>query len=237
MTEVVAPPIAECEPWPLVKLLDFEKEVTGMFMSGHPLDNFSFEIKHYGLTTIAEFNEFKEAVNLLPNPGRTFRIAGLVAEAQHRISKTGNKYGVFFIEDYSAKMELMLFSEDYVKFSNYLEAGMAIFLTGTFRQRYSKSEFEFKVSNITLLESLKKCCTKKLQIEVHPKDISQELIDFLDNNIQRFPGNSLFKFCIHDSKSELKFGMYSIERGFEMNDEMASYLQQKPELEVQVELT
>ena len=117
-----------------------------MFMSGHPLDNFSFEIKYYGLTTIAEFNEFKEAVNLHPNPGRTFRIAGLVAEAQHRISKTGNKYGVFYIEDYSAKMELMLFSDDYVKFSNYLEAGMAIFLTGTFRQRYSKSEFEFKVS-------------------------------------------------------------------------------------------
>ena len=123
MSEVVAPPIAECEPWPLVKLLDYEKEVTGMFMSGHPLDNFSFEIKHYGLTTIAEFNEFKEAVNLHPNPGRTFRIAGLVSEAQHRISKTGNKYGVFHIEDYSAKMELMLFSDDYVRFTNYLEAG------------------------------------------------------------------------------------------------------------------
>ena len=164
-----------------------------MFMSGHPLDNFSFGIKHYGLTTIAEFNEFKEAVNLHPNPGRTFRIAGLVAEAQHRISKTGNKYGVFYIEDYSAKMELMLFSDDYVKFSNYLEAGMAIFLTGTFRQRYSKSEFEFKVSNITLLESLMKSCTKKLQIEVHPNDISQEFIDFLDKNVQRFPGNSLIK--------------------------------------------
>src|SRR5450432_2965699 len=233
MTEVVAPPIAECEPWPLVKLLDFEKEVTGMFMSGHPLDNFSFEMKYYGLTTIAEFNEFKEAVNLHPNPGRTFRIAGLVVEAQHRVSKTGNKYGVFYIEDYSAKMELMLFSDDYIKFSNYLEAGMAIFLTGTFRQRYSKSEFEFKVSGITLLESLMKSCTKKLQIEVHPKDVSQDFIDFLDKNVQRFPGNSSLKFCIHDNQSQLKFGLYSVEKGFEMNDEMANYLQQKPELEVQ----
>lgn len=237
MNEVVAPHIADCEPWPLIKLLDFEKEVTGMFMSGHPLDNFSFEIKHYGLVTIAEFNEFKEAVNLQPNPGRNFRIAGLVVEAQHRISKSGNKYGVFHIEDYSAKMELMLFSDDYVKFSNYLEAGMAIFLTGTFRQRYSKSEFEFKVHNITLLESLMKSCTKKLQVEVHPKDISQEFIDFLYKNVQQFPGNSSLKFCIHDSKSQLKFGMYSVEKGFEMNDEMANYLQQKPELDIQVELT
>ena len=131
----------------------------------------------------------------------------------------------------------MLFSDDYVKFSNYLEAGMAIFLTGTFRQRYSKSEFEFKVHNITLLESLMKACTKKIQIEAHPKDISQEFIDFLDKNVQRFPGNSSLKFCIHDSKSQLKFGLFSVEKGFEMNDEMANYLQQKPELEVQVELT
>ena len=184
MAEVVAPPLPECEPWPLIKLLDFEKEVTGMFMSGHPLDNFSFQLKHYGLTSIAEFNDFKEAVNLHPNPGRIFRIAGLVSEAQHRIAKSGNKYGVFHIEDYTAKMELMLFSDDYVKFSNYLEAGMVIFFTGTFRQRYNKSEFEFKVSQISLLESLMKNCTRKLQIETDPKNISQEFIDFIAENIQ-----------------------------------------------------
>ena len=56
-------------------------------------------------------------------PARHFRIAGLVTEAQHRISKKGNKYGVFYMEDYTSKMELMLWSEDYVRFSNYLEAG------------------------------------------------------------------------------------------------------------------
>ena len=237
MAEISAPPLAECEPWPLIKLLDYEKDVTGMFMSGHPLDNFSFQLKHYGLTPIAEFNEFKEAVNLHPNPGRTFRIAGLVAEAQHRISKTGNKYGVFHIEDYTSKMELMLFSDDYVKFNNYLEAGMVIFISGTFRQRYSKSEFEFKVSQITLLESLMKSCTKRLQIEADPKDISQDFIDFIEKNVKRFPGNTALKFCIHDRLAELKVGMYNMEQGFEMNDEMANYLQQEVELDVVVELT
>jgi DNA polymerase III subunit alpha len=235
MEEVKPPPMGECEPWPLIKLLDYEKEVTGMFMSGHPLDNFSFQLKHYGLTPIAEFNDFKEAVNLHPNPGKTFRIAGLVAETQHRVAKSGNKYGVFHIEDYTAKMELMLFSDDYVKFNNYLEAGMVIFLTGTFRQRYNKSEFEFKVNQISLLESLMKSCTKKVQIEADPRSISQDFIDFIAHNIHHFPGKSSLKFYINDTK--LKFGMYTLENGFEMNDEMASYLQQNPELDVQVELT
>ncbi len=237
MTEVVPPSMMECEPWPLIKLLDFEKEVTGMYLSGHPLDNFSFQLKHYGLTPIAEFNEFKEAVHLHPNPGKTFRIAGLVSEAQHKIAKSGNKYGVFHIEDYTSKMELMLFSDDYVKFNNYLEAGMLVFITGTFRQRYNKSEFEFKVNGVTLLETLMRSCTKKLQIDTEPKYITGEFIDFITENVNLHPGSTSLKFCINDVSSKIKFSMYSLEHGFEMNDEMANYLQQKPELEVQVELT
>src|SRR5665647_3166629 len=161
MAEVTPPVIPECEPWPLIKLLDNEKDIIGIYMSGHPLDNFKFQIRHYGLTTVAEFNEFKEAVNLHPNPARSFRIAGLVTEAQHRISKNGNKYGVFFIEDYSAKMELMLWSEDYVRFSNFLETGMVISLSGGFSRRDQNSPFEFKVNSVTLLESLMKSSTKK----------------------------------------------------------------------------
>jgi DNA polymerase-3 subunit alpha len=237
MEEVSPPKLYECEQWPLIKLLDYEKDVTGMFISGHPLDNFKFEIKYYGLTPILEFNEFKEAVNLHPNPGRNFRMAGLIAEAQHRISKNGNKYGVFFIEDYTARMELTLWSDDYVRFSNYLEAGMVIFLTGNFRQRFSKSEFEFKVSSICLLESLMKSCTKKLQIEVHPKFIDENMIGFVENNVRKFPGKSSLKFCFSEPASKLKVRMYTQANGFEMNDELAKYLQEKPELEVQVELT
>ena len=237
MTEVVPPRLPDCAPWPLIQLLDHEKEVTGMFMSGHPLDNFKFELKYYGLTPIAEFNEFKEAINLQPNPGKQFRMAGLVAAAQHKISKNGNKYGVFVIEDYTSKMELTLWSEDYVKYSNYLEAGMVIFISGCFRQRYSSSQLEFKVSAITLLETMKKLYTKKLHIDTHPKYITKDLVHFFEQNIKNFPGNSSLKFCLADNTSKSKVGMYSLENGFEMNDEMAKFLQQTPELDVQVELT
>ena len=76
-----------------------------------------------------------------------------------------------------------------------------------------------------------------MQIEADPKDISQEFIDFMDKNVHQFPGKSSLKFCINDANSKLKFGMYTLEKGFEMNDEMANYLQQKPEFDVQVELT
>src|SRR5690242_7138363 len=172
MEDVTPPLIPDCQPWPLITLLDNERDVIGMYLSGHPLDNFKFLLKYYKFDTIAEFNEFKSAINLYPNPSRSFRIAGLVTEAQHRISKRGNKFGVLHLEDYSEKMELLLFGEDYVKYTHYLEPGMVICLSGSFKQRYNTSPFEFRIGNICLLESVMKSSTKKLNLEVNPKDIS-----------------------------------------------------------------
>ncbi len=237
MEEVTPPVIPDCQPWPLIQMLDFEREVIGMYLSGHPLDNFKFQLKYYKFDTVAEFNEFKAAINLYPNPSRSFRIAGLVTEAQHRISKKGNKFGVMHLEDYTEKMELMFFGENYVKYAHYLEPGMVINITGSFKQRYSNSPYEFQINNICLLESVMKISTKKLNIEINPKDVSEEMINFIGGNIQKFPGNSGLRFNICDEISNLKFAMYTMDNAFEMNDEMANYLQHKPECEVKIELT
>ncbi len=237
MEDVVPPAIPDCQPWPLIQLLDNEREVIGMYLSGHPLDNFKFLLKYYKFDTVSEFNEFKAAINLYPNPARSFRIAGLVTEAQHRISKRGNKFGIMHLEDYSEKMELMFFGEDYVKYTHYLEPGMVLSISGSFRQRYQTSPYEFKINNICLLESVMKSNTKKLNIEINPKDVSNELINFVGTNIQKFPGNSGLRFSICDDISNLKFAMYTMDNIFEMNDEMANYLQLKPEYEVKIELT
>jgi len=237
MGEVTPPIIPDCEPWPLIQMLDHERDVIGMYLSGHPLDNYKFQIKHYKFDTIADFNEFKSAVHLHPNPSRSFRIAALVTEAQHRISKRGNKFGVMHLEDYSEKMELMLFGEDYVKYNNYLEPGMVICINGSFVQRYQTSPYEFKIGSMSLLETVMRSNTKKLHIDMNPKDVSKDFIDFVGSNVQKFPGNATLKFNICDSLSKLKFAMYTSHKCFEMNDEMASYLQQKPELDIKIELT
>ncbi|HTQ29430.1 MAG TPA: DNA polymerase III subunit alpha, partial [Puia sp.] len=237
MPEVATPKIPNCEPWTLTELLDHEKEVTGMFMSGHPLDHFRFEIKHYGITSLADFNEIKEAVMLQANPNKNFRIAGLVTEAQHRVTKTGKQFGSFILEDYSGKSEFLLWSEDYAKFSNYLEKGKNLFLTGSFRQRFNKSEFEFKVDRILLLESIKQFLTRQLVIDMDARFVNENLISFVEKNVKKFPGKSTIRFNITESKSQTRISMFSMENGFEMNDEMAEFLQNKPEMEVQIVTT
>jgi DNA polymerase-3 subunit alpha len=235
MDNVTPPLIPDCQPWPLVQLLDNERDVIGMYLSGHPLDNFKFLLKYYKFDTISEFNEFKTAINLFPNPSRAFRLAGLVTEAQHRISKKGNKFGIMHLEDYSGKMELMLFGEDYAKYTHYLEPGMVLCISGAFRPRYNT--YDFRINNICLLESVMKTNTKKLNIDINPKDVSKDMINFVGQNLQKFPGNSGLRIHVCDDIANLRFTMCTMDNVFEMNDEMANYLQHRPECEVTVELT
>ncbi len=232
--EIPPPRLLECMAWPLIVQLDHEKDVTGMFLSGHPLDHYRFEMKHYGVTNIADFNEFKDAIRMQPNPGRMFRLIGLVADAQHKISRQGNKYGNFVIEDYSGKTELILFSEDYLKFTPFLQNTHTVFITGFFKPRYNREEFEFKVLSISLVETIKRNLTKQVTIEVNPKDINEDMIRFIEKNIKSFPGKSSLKFTLTEPRNKTKISLITMDNGFEMNDELVHFLEAKPELEVQV---
>ena len=233
--EIPPPRIPDCNPWPLTVQLDYEKEVTGMFLSGHPLDNYRFEMKHYGITPIADFNEFRESIKIQPNPGRIFRILALVTGVQHRIAqKSGNKYGSYTIEDFSGKTDFVLFSEDYLRLSPYLQPGATVCITGFFRPRYNQLEFELKVQQVCLAETLKKQSTKQVNIQVHPLAVNKEMINFVEKNLKNFPGNTALKFIVNEPKKDLKISLVSSDRGLEMNEELIQFFEGRPELEIQV---
>jgi DNA polymerase-3 subunit alpha len=232
--EIPPPRLPECEPWELIIQLEHEKDVTGMFLSGHPLDHYRFEMKHYNVTPLADFNEFKEAIRMHPNPNRPFRILGLVADAQHKTARSGNKYGNFVIEDYSGKTEILLFTEDYLRLTPFLQQGSTVFITGFFKQRYNKDEFEFKVMTVSLAETMKKQLTKQLVIEAYPQDISKEMVSFIEKNMKNYPGKSTLKFTLTEPGKKMKISLLSMNNGFEMNEEMIHFLEKKPELDVQV---
>jgi DNA polymerase-3 subunit alpha len=234
---VPKPKIAPCEPWTLTELLNYEKEVTGMFMSGHPLDHFRFELKHYEITNIADFNEVRDALVEGSSLGKMYRVAGLVTDVQHRMTKTGKNFGSFVIEDYSGKTEYMLWSEDYIKYKDYLEKGQNILLNGYFRNRYNQPNlFEFKISSMSLLETVKQQLTRSVEINMHPSAVTPAMVGFIEKNLKTYPGKSTLRINIMEPKENLKISMYTIERGFQMNEEMADYLMNNLDVEVKVGL-
>ena len=234
MPEISMPKLSICDPWPLSVKLDHEKEVTGMYMSGHPLDNYRFEMRHYNITPLSDFNEFKTAVTTHPNPFRSFRVAGLVIDAQHRVTKTGKNFGILTIEDYTDKSEFMLWSEDYVRYTNYMDKGMIVMIEGSFKQRYNSDQYEFRLAKIHLLETVKPTLTKQVIIDIEPQFIKPDFVNFIESNVKQNPGKSTIKFNILDIRNNFKVGMYSLDKGFTMNDEMAFFLNNNVDVEVSV---
>jgi DNA polymerase-3 subunit alpha len=235
--KVQVPKIPQCEPWTLTELLDHEKDVTGMFMSGHPLDHFKFELKYYGITKINDFNEIKDSLSAQSGLGKSLRVAGLVIDVQHRVTKTGKNFGSFVIEDFTGKAEFVLWSEDYIKFQNYLEKGQNILLTGFFRNRYNQpNNFEFKINVMSLLETVKQNLTRSIEINMHPASVTADFVSFVDKNVRNNPGKSSLKFNLFEPKDNLKVTLSSFDRGFQMNEEMADFLMANPDVDIQVGL-
>ncbi len=233
MPEILPPKIPVCEPWQLIEQLDFEKEVTGMYMSGHPLDNYSFELKHYNIQPLNDYNIIKNAAGITP-PSKLLRIAGLVIDAQHRLTKTGKKFGILQMEDFSGKAEFMIWSEEYVKYEKYLEKGRILLLEGAFKQRYNSDQYEFKILKMHLLETIKPTLTKQLILDISASAIDEKLVDFVEENIKKYPGGSSIKFNIYEPMQPQKLTLTTLEKGFTMNDEMSDYLLKNKNIHVTV---
>ena len=98
-----------CEEWGTMEKLRREKEVVGIYISGHPLDDFKKEIKAFCKNTVSDFSRLEEFVN------RELTVAGVITDVQHRVSKNGKGWGLFTLEDYNESYELRIFGEEYLK--------------------------------------------------------------------------------------------------------------------------
>jgi DNA polymerase-3 subunit alpha len=233
--DIKPPAIPNCTPWSLTEQLDKEKEVTGIYLSGHPLDHYKFEFRHYGTTPVQDFNEVKES-QTLASSGKTYKLLCLVSVANHRISRQGNKFGSFVLEDYSGKTEIVLFGDDYVRYNAYLQLGQAVFITGSFRQRFNKSEYEFKITSLTLAENVKRQMTKQLKLDLDVRNVQKETVEFLEENIRNHPGKSSLRIIVSEPKNNLKANLVTLDSGIEINNELIQFLDNRPEIDVQVTL-
>jgi DNA polymerase-3 subunit alpha len=231
--DIKPPTISNCPPFSLTEKLEKEKEVTGIYLSGHPLDHYRFEIKYYGITPVVDFNEIKDSA-ILAGQGKTYKMLCLVTGVNHRISRKGTKFGAFTLEDYSGKTELALFGDDYARYQHFFMQGQAVYLVGSFKQRWNGAEYEFKITGITLAENIKRTLTKQLCLEMDVRHLQPDWIDFFEKNLAAFPGPSSVRISIVEPKTDLKAALQANGHGFEMNTAMINFLEKRPEIDVKV---
>jgi DNA polymerase III subunit alpha len=186
------PEMPQCEPWSRLEMLKHEKDVTGMYVSGHPLDDFRIEIKNFCNCNIGDLKELNNMKN------REVSFAGIITAANHKISQKGKPYGSFIIEDYSDSIQLTLFSEDYLKMKHFISNQNFVLIKARVQERYQSDQLEVKVKNITLLSEIAEKNNSDLMLLLKLSEITPELINNLSTLIEKHRGNSRLKVSIVD---------------------------------------
>ncbi len=223
--QIVEPQMPECEEWGLIEKLKYEKESIGIYLTGHPLDNYKFELEHFcthqvkHLTLINRMksaeasSEDQEEFNKIKN--RDLVIGGLISMCNHRTTKTGKPFGSFMLEDYSDTFEVVLFGEDYVKLKQYLNDGFFLQLKGNVCERFKqKDNWEFKVNSMVLLSELRDKMSKCLTIQLPLTEISDDFLSKMDeivkiNAEQNANRNCQLKFMVMDYEDTISLEMPS----------------------------
>ncbi|MFM6975625.1 MAG: DNA polymerase III subunit alpha, partial [Sphingobacteriaceae bacterium] len=216
--DIQEPVLPETEEWPLLETLKYEKEVIGIYLTGHPLDNYRFEIdnfcthrvKQLSLINRIKTGEMTEEDQIEFNQvrGRDLIVGGLVSKSAHRMTKTGKPFGSFVFEDYYESVELVLFGEDYVKFRSFMEDGYFLQLRGVVAERFRQSgNWEFKINSISLLSELRDKMAKSLTIQLPLYEITDELMTQLDALVKSHTETH------PDRKCHLRFRLVDLDEG------------------------
>jgi DNA polymerase-3 subunit alpha len=209
-TAMPKPKIEQVEPFSEIEKLNLEKEVVGIYISGHPLDHFRFEMETF---CTASCNQFNEIENL---SGREIKIGGIVTGVEHRTTKTGKPFGKFYFEDYTGNTSFMLFGEDYLKFKNFMNIGWFLFIEGSVvKNNWGQQNLEFKIRAMDLLNEIGIKRSKGISVRVNTTEITKDLIGKIEDLCQEFSGNTPLYLKIRDDQENISLELMS--RKFRVN--------------------
>ena len=212
--------------WSKLETLQKEKEVIGIYLSSHPLDEYKLEIKHFCNASLDDLQEMKAW------KGKEMIMAGMVIDAYHGTTKTGKPYGSFTLQDFTATYRFMLFGQDYVNFSKYCRTGFFLLVKGQIQSRkYNENELECKVKDIHLLSEVKEDLIRSLSVKIPLEVIDEDFIGKLDALLQKHPGNTELKFMVYDTTERISLSLFSRNRRFHPDKEIIRFLDENPAVE------
>ncbi len=207
--EIPEPEIPPAPEWSSLDQLNREKEVVGVYISGHPLDDFRFEQENFANATTTDLEDVENI-----RRRKETRVAGIITKAEHLTSKTGNPYCRFTLEDYDGAHEFMLFRDDYVRFKNYLTENWFVLLTigvqSWFNKKEQKEVHRVSVQKIELLAELREKMVKQVVLDVEARSISENLIGQIKKLCTKNKGSIPIQINVHDNGTVIEMPSRSL---------------------------
>lgn len=186
------PPIKPAPRWNDIERLDRERDLVGMYLSGHPLDPYFVELRYGCSQNLKEFNEEG------PVEDRELTLAGLVCDYQIKQGRKG-PFGILKIEDYSASAEFALFGQDYIDYGKFGIKGTPIIIRGRYARRFANSDVRFQIASITLLEQQKGKLVSGITLNLDTEQINENLHGVLNDIMKSSTDNRTPLYLrIHD---------------------------------------
>ncbi|MEL0652735.1 DNA polymerase III subunit alpha [Algibacter sp. TI.3.09] len=223
--QIPEPEVPPCEEWGTMEKLSKEREVVGVYISGHPLDDFKTEMKTFCNGTISMFNDLNLYVN------REIVFGGVVTDVQHRVSKQGKGWAMFTIEDYTDSFEFRVFGEEYLKFRHFFMINSFVFVKTFVREGWTnkdtgkKSDPRLQFNSFQLLHDVMENYAKKLSIQLDVRDLTEQKIMSLKELLNEHPGSQALNFLVYDMKEKIKLPMISRKQKVKVSQELITELE------------
>ena len=199
--EIATPPVPEAEQWSTIDKLNKERDLVGIYISGHPLDDYRIILNNMCNTRC---NELDDKAELLKKGNVT--LGGIVTGVRRGITKTNKNFGIVTIEDFTGAGELALFGEDWGQWSGMLVEGYSIYVEASCTVKYKNSSYvDLKLTRVRFLQSVKEQNIERITIYIDPLRLSKTTVEDLTTLVNDNPGDTKLYISLHrpDNKGEV----------------------------------
>lgn len=229
VVDIATPEIPVAERWSDLDRLNRERDLVGIYLSAHPLDEYSVVLEHVCNTHMAELEDKTALV------GREITMGGIVTAVRRGISKNGNPYGIAKIEDYSGSAELPFFGNDWVTYQGYLGERTFLFIKARCQpKQWRQDELELKITSMELLPDVKEKLIEKITILIPLSVLNKALITELAELTKERPGSTELYFKVRDEDSKMTVDLISRPVKLSVGRELITYLKERSDLEFRI---
>ena len=228
--EISTPPLLKGEMWSDIERLNRERELVGIYLSAHPLDEYKIVLDKLCNTQCADLSDFSKM-----GGKEDIIIGGIVTDIKDKFTKTGKPCGFVTIEDFKGSGELAMFGEDWGRWSGMFKPGCTVYITAKLKPRFRDSNMlDLKIQNIEYLQSIKDKAIDSLTISISTDYLNSETAEELKELLTRYPGTTKLLFNVIDPKTKHQVLLKSNNTGIDLRQNLISYIEQHDGLDYKI---
>lgn len=222
--QIPEPEVPPCEEWSAMKKLKQEREVVGVYISGHPLDAFKMELDYFTNCKVADFNNLESMIN------KEVSFAGIVSEVRYMTGKNGRDWAMFTVEDFEDSFQFRIFGEDYLKYRHLLVVDSFIYGRIFVREGWTNRETGVKgdpriqFNGLQMLHDVMEKYSKKITLVLPLESLDESRIEALSNLVKSNKGEKQLHFVVFDEEEKVNLDMISRKYKIDINKKVLEEL-------------